>query len=437
MGKLLEPADPALRRKVDDLAGRYVRSTRNVGLAVGLLAGDESSGPRVREGRPRRRLGRRTGTPCSRSARSRRCSPPPCWPRWPAAGRSESTSRWRSCSPPGSASRHRGRPIALAHLAEHTSALPRLPGNLWATATDKKNPYRDYQVAHLYEYLSGAASGSRPGPGWRIRTSGPGCSATASPCGPACRSRTCWPSGCSARWAHRHRDHPVGRPGGPVGTGPHRQGRTDPQLGHPDAGRCRGAAVHGRRDADLPAGEPGPARDAGGGRPPRLPRPPAGGLVAAGRGRDPASPRAGGRVAADPAGRPAAGRELEVPGRVLPAGAGRPRVEGLLGGGVGGGRGVGRRPAALGLVRWRGGRPAWPCSSSSGSPGFAAGYLPPRGRVRLGWQEARSVPAGRPCGTTGGRAGTAASSGSWPGRGWGSPSCRTRPTKWTRSGWAS
>ena len=42
MGKLLEPADSPLRRKVDELAGRYVRSTRNVGLAVGLLAGDES-----------------------------------------------------------------------------------------------------------------------------------------------------------------------------------------------------------------------------------------------------------------------------------------------------------------------------------------------------------------------------------------------------------
>src|SRR4051794_41153607 len=39
---LLEPADSALRRKLDDLAGRYVPSTRNVGLAGGLLAGDES-----------------------------------------------------------------------------------------------------------------------------------------------------------------------------------------------------------------------------------------------------------------------------------------------------------------------------------------------------------------------------------------------------------
>ena len=35
-------ADSALRKKVDDLAGPYVRSKRNVGLAVGLLAGDES-----------------------------------------------------------------------------------------------------------------------------------------------------------------------------------------------------------------------------------------------------------------------------------------------------------------------------------------------------------------------------------------------------------
>jgi CubicO group peptidase (beta-lactamase class C family) len=31
--------------------------------------------------------------------------------------------------------------------------------------TDQKNPYRDYQVAHLYEYLSGAAIGFPPGTG--------------------------------------------------------------------------------------------------------------------------------------------------------------------------------------------------------------------------------------------------------------------------------
>ncbi len=51
---------------------------------------------------------------------------------------------------------YRGWAIPLAHLAEHTAAPPRLRCNLWATATDMKNPYRDDQVAHLYEYLSRA-----------------------------------------------------------------------------------------------------------------------------------------------------------------------------------------------------------------------------------------------------------------------------------------
>jgi CubicO group peptidase (beta-lactamase class C family) len=49
----------------------------------------------------------------------------------------------------------RGREITLLHLATHTSSLPRLPGNLSKTIKDQANPYANYQVSDLYEFLSG------------------------------------------------------------------------------------------------------------------------------------------------------------------------------------------------------------------------------------------------------------------------------------------
>jgi CubicO group peptidase (beta-lactamase class C family) len=49
----------------------------------------------------------------------------------------------------------RGQEITLFHLATHTSSLPRLPGNLWKTMKDRANPYANYQVSDMYEFLSG------------------------------------------------------------------------------------------------------------------------------------------------------------------------------------------------------------------------------------------------------------------------------------------
>ncbi len=46
-----------------------------------------------------------------------------------------------------------GREITLLDLATHTSGLPRLPSNL--SPKDQTNPYADYSVAQLYQFLSG------------------------------------------------------------------------------------------------------------------------------------------------------------------------------------------------------------------------------------------------------------------------------------------
>ncbi len=46
-----------------------------------------------------------------------------------------------------------GKQITLLNLTQHTSALPRLPSNM--NAADPKNPYADYTIEMMYEFLSG------------------------------------------------------------------------------------------------------------------------------------------------------------------------------------------------------------------------------------------------------------------------------------------
>lgn len=45
------------------------------------------------------------------------------------------------------------RKITLGQLATHSSGLPRLPGNLFASVKDQANPYADYSVEHLDAFL--------------------------------------------------------------------------------------------------------------------------------------------------------------------------------------------------------------------------------------------------------------------------------------------
>uniref|UniRef100_Q01UA1 Beta-lactamase n=1 Tax=Solibacter usitatus (strain Ellin6076) TaxID=234267 RepID=Q01UA1_SOLUE len=54
-----------------------------------------------------------------------------------------------------------GKSITLADLSTHSSGLPSLPGNL--KLKDARNPYADYRVDDLYEFLSGYALPRDPG----------------------------------------------------------------------------------------------------------------------------------------------------------------------------------------------------------------------------------------------------------------------------------
>ena len=56
-----------------------------------------------------------------------------------------------------------GVPVTLKTLSNHTSGLPRLPSNLFSTATDVTNPYKHYDRKLLYTYLKTAVLSRQPG----------------------------------------------------------------------------------------------------------------------------------------------------------------------------------------------------------------------------------------------------------------------------------
>ena len=55
------------------------------------------------------------------------------------------------------------RSVTLLNLVNHTSGLERIPDNLIPNATDPRNPYKDYTLKLLYQYLKTCKLKSKPG----------------------------------------------------------------------------------------------------------------------------------------------------------------------------------------------------------------------------------------------------------------------------------
>ena len=148
-----------------------------------------------------------------------------------------------------------GREITLVDLATHTSGLPTLPTNF--APADPANPYADYTMAQLDEFLAGYVASP---PTWgrlpvlqpRIR---PPRHRAGLPGRTELRRAGDQPDPGSARHAE-HGDRPHGRAAGPTGAGPRRLGTAGLQLGPADPGRRRSAALDGERHAGLRGGQP-------------------------------------------------------------------------------------------------------------------------------------------------------------------------------------
>ncbi len=154
-----------IRQKADELAAGFLKEGANVGLAVGVIAGGERfafgygklsrDSDRVPDEHTVFEIASVTKTFTASLLAE-------------MAARGEVTldQPVQELLPPEvKLPTYGGRPITLAQLSEHTSSLPRLPDNLNSTMTDPQNPYKDYQVGHLHEYLNRAKLAFPPGSG--------------------------------------------------------------------------------------------------------------------------------------------------------------------------------------------------------------------------------------------------------------------------------
>lgn len=154
-----------IRKKADELAAGFLKEGANVGLVVGVIAGGErfafGYGKLTRDSE--RVPDEHTVFEIASVTKTFTAS---LLAEMAARGEVALDQPVQELLPPEvKLPTYGGRPITLAQLSEHTSSLPRLPGNLDATVTDQQNPYKDYQVRHLYEWLNSAKLAFPPGSG--------------------------------------------------------------------------------------------------------------------------------------------------------------------------------------------------------------------------------------------------------------------------------
>ena len=159
------PLAENIRRKADELAAGYLASPANVGLVVGVVIWDQRHV--LGYGKVARDSDRAPGEHTVYEIGSvTKVFNAVLLAEMAGRGEVRLDQPVAELLPPEvKVPTHRGRPITLAQLAEHTSSLPRLPGNIWPNVKDEKNPYRDYEVHHLYEYLKGSGLAFPPGSG--------------------------------------------------------------------------------------------------------------------------------------------------------------------------------------------------------------------------------------------------------------------------------
>jgi CubicO group peptidase (beta-lactamase class C family) len=69
---------------------------------------------------------------------------------------------------------HEGKVIRLRDLANHTSGIPRMPSNFFAPVVDLQDPYRNYSVGQLFDYLKHLQLTRAPGTQYEYSNAGVG-----------------------------------------------------------------------------------------------------------------------------------------------------------------------------------------------------------------------------------------------------------------------
>ena len=137
-----------------------------------------------------------------------------------------------------------GKKITLVDLATHTSALPRMPANFHPK--DASNPYADFTVAQLYEFLASVELTRDVGSKYEYSNLGGGLLGhVLSPRRNRLRNAGADPdSGTAGDEEHGH--HSLENDEGASRAWPRRQASAGRELGSPDAGGSRSAAVDGQ-----------------------------------------------------------------------------------------------------------------------------------------------------------------------------------------------
>jgi len=154
--------DAAINRKTDSVAKKFMARNNSVGIAIGILSdgnfytygyGETKKGSnKAPDGRTLFEIGSITktftGILLAYFVEQKKLS------------LDDPINKYLPDSIPAIA--FNGKPVTLASLSNHSSGLPRLPGNFWDGA-DMQNPYKHYDNQKLFQYLKNFQPVREPG----------------------------------------------------------------------------------------------------------------------------------------------------------------------------------------------------------------------------------------------------------------------------------